>query len=324
MYTLHIEKITKRGVIMKKSIAFLLASSLLLGACGSKESVKEDDKKKERVTVEDSKEKITQEKNKAEKEEKTKGDNEKKVTDSKEEQKEKDSSAKTVKVSTSNKEKVSSENTTKTTTSANNSSSAKKETTSSSKSSSSKQSNTGAGDSSKASPTPKPAPKPEPKPTPKPEPKPEPPKPKPEPKPEPPKPAPSPYVAVAPSSSGYFSDMKSRFESNYGYSYGSEQGEGYTYFTGLANKLASGSISTSTAIQQGNSHTWNNGGKETSAWGTEAVQFTTSSLDVREVLQQINGRGGNFSGFIKSVSFYYNASTNKVTVGVIGCQIKSF
>lgn len=129
----------------------------------------------------------------------------------------------------------------------------------------------------------------------------------------------NPNHVTPPSHSGNFSAMKARF-AKYGYTTGTQY-NGFSKFSSLTSQLAAGG-SVSGFKNSALDYSWKENGKEYAAWSADAIKFTTSSLDVEEVLAQVNSNGGNFGGMITDIQFYYNASSKTTTVALTGVQLK--
>ncbi|MCY7454248.1 hypothetical protein [Bacillus altitudinis] len=129
----------------------------------------------------------------------------------------------------------------------------------------------------------------------------------------------NPNHVTPPSHSGNFSAMKARF-AKYGYTTGTKY-NGFSKFSSLTSQLAAGG-SVSGFKNSALDYSWKENGKEYAAWSADAIKFTTSSLDVEEVLAQVNSNGGNFGGMITDIQFYYNASSKTTTVALTGVQLK--
>lgn len=129
----------------------------------------------------------------------------------------------------------------------------------------------------------------------------------------------NPNYVTPPSHSGSFTAMKSRF-AKYGYTTGTQY-KGFSKFSSLTSQLAAGG-SVSGFKNSALDYSWKENGKEYAAWSADAIKFTTSSLDVEEVLAQVNSNGGNFGGMITDIQFYYNASSKTTTVALTGVQLK--
>ncbi|KAA6446918.1 hypothetical protein [Bacillus swezeyi] len=130
-----------------------------------------------------------------------------------------------------------------------------------------------------------------------------------------------PNVVKAPSRSGNFTAMKAKFSGKYDYTTGTHY-KGFSHFSKETSRLSSGNISVSQFKDNALDYQWNQDGKEYSAWSADAIKFETSSLNVQEILGEINAHGGNFGGMITDIQFYYNAATKKTSVALTGVQLK--
>ena len=140
-----------------------------------------------------------------------------------------------------------------------------------------------------------------------------------QPKQEPPKkdePKSNPYLVTNPSSSA----IEQKYDSHFGsFSHVYDIPSNIvSQIESITQRYADGSLSKSSFEDEIKSLTWQHNNSEWSVWLVESIRFTTSSLDVSEIQEQIANNGGQLiNGHMRTVKFNYsNSTTTVVVVGV--------